>query len=377
MAVKLLPPATSISELDPGRLYKIQEHTKGEWASVKPGGDVARWTDSGYGDQWWAIIPDKDGKIKLLNQEYKEYMSVHTQNGNVLRWVELTEDSGKANEQIFLLEWVESEGKFYIHEFTNDELVISRDKGIDSEFHRWDSGAKAQEKGFTFHPIKKQDKPIAEAPQYEPALIPTPKNTPYAEPPGTETDRYLVGQIIIPAPYINDGKYRTDWSDVAAQIEQNPYYIWSRYQYWSNAEETGYLYQNEDPHNSWETTYTIKTGFSQTEADSITKSVGVTITNQATWSFGGSFSFEGIGAESNMSTSWQREVCNQLTVTSSSSTTTWQEEMQQFPVTVTAHSYEVGWCLVNHYTVTRMDGSLVKEWYEKDKTRFVVTVSQD
>jgi hypothetical protein len=336
--------------------YRIQECTKNEFVGVAPTGNILRWLRVNGDEQRWLILPVDNDKCKIMTKMNGEYMSVGS-NGNILRWAET---AGK--EQLFSFK-NGNNGYWNIQEGTKNEYVSV---GWDGNILRW-AWSGGNDQRFRLVPEQEQLPPTPRVGAYAPNTIPDiPRVTSLAVPPPERSPYYLIGEVILPATYVNDSYY----SDRIRQVENNPYYILCRERYWDRSSGRGWYHKHhggtEDVREN-----TIRTGITTTEAKSIEEMVGIKFTASSSINF--TMDLPG-GGKLSATSAISTEITKNLKVVQSVSTTRVEEEIQKVIVKLPASGREivrVGWSLVDRYTLKRKNGSVVDMWELVEKGTLV------
>ncbi|MFD4658219.1 hypothetical protein ACFWP2_21625 [Kitasatospora sp. NPDC058444] len=176
-----------------------------------------------------------------------------------------------------------------------------------------------------------------------------PRMTGYAPTPQSTSDEVLVGQVAVPFPLVTD----TMGGGVGWQVANSPYYVLKRYGYWDRQ----FYYEHTEASSD---TYTTKVTFGLTSSDTetVSKTTGWSVNSDTSVMF------------KHFSTSFSATYSEQLTVTSSSTTTESATVEQDVTRTFTAgtHASEAVWWRADHYVLERLDGSTVLEWHTRDSS---------
>jgi hypothetical protein len=159
---------------------------------------------------------------------------------------------------------------------------------------------------------------------------------------------YLIGESLIPSTFINDPGY----ADKIRQVEDNPYYIVVREQYWDRTSTRGF-YREYDGRAAITDEVKILTGVSQKTSESIEKTLGVKVTASGGLNFGKKGSLKaGV------------ELSYRLRLAYSTQTETMKEETHTTKVQVEAgrRFAKAYWTLVDCYSLKTVGGRVVDKW---------------
>lgn len=317
--------------------YEIEEGTRNERVAVGSDGNILRWARSGKADQQWLIVPIGPAKCKILTRQNGENMAVGS-NGNILRW---SAENSSAQEFEFVNP---NKGWWSIKEGTRGEFVAV---GSNGNVLRWSKTGGTDQK-FRLIPVSPQAKPKPAQGQFQPGEIEdVPRLTAFGHLPPEHSPYSLIGEAVIPAVYVGDPQY----SDRIAQVENNPYYLLRREQFWDRSPGRGF-YREHDGSTSITERVTIKIGVSETTATSIHKTLGIEV------SASGGFNFR--GAAINMGT----KISAELKVSQSSESKRMEERTHEEKVEFPQGRRFVQslWTMVDRYTLKRMDHSVLSVW---------------
>jgi Insecticidal Crystal Toxin, P42 len=167
--------------------------------------------------------------------------------------------------------------------------------------------------------------------------------------PVSKSASWVMGEVLIPFMYVKDGA-------VSNQLRANPYYVLCRERYWSQIdlnEYDGRLQRKEK--------VTVKTGITETQSRSLENELGIKISADASFSYGGM-----------ASASLKTEIENRLKVTETSGVTKSREEETIVEITVPNETVRiVTWVMVERFTLKRGDASLVGQPSEVTLKSFV------
>ncbi|OUR98135.1 hypothetical protein A9Q86_13830 [Flavobacteriales bacterium 33_180_T64] len=162
------------------------------------------------------------------------------------------------------------------------------------------------------------------------------------------SEHYLIGESFTPFYMVNDPD-----RDEENQIENTPYYVMRREQYWSLIDRV-----ISDGSTPGKETYTYEEGVSKTTNTSIQETVGITITA----SLGFSYSGASIGVEGTYSKQLQVQKdqggTESSTITKESSFDTEKGDARVYCI----------WQLLDVYTLENADGDEVKTWSDSTST---------
>jgi Insecticidal Crystal Toxin, P42 len=326
-------------------VYEIEEQTKQERAAVLGGGDIVRWGSNGKPDQQWVILPQTENRCLIMSVAYREYMSVGS-NGDIVRW------SRGGDEQLFnFVNYDSADDTWNIQESTRSEYVAV---GWDGDIIRWGWSGGSDQK---FKLLPQNPKPVpATQTGHSPGQVPdAPRVTALGVKPPEKSDRHLIGEVVVPAHFISDPAF----GDPVIKVMTNPYYILKREQYWDNGPERGYYW---DHGAGVERTYesTIRVGITQQSQATVERTLGfkTTLNGQI------SFKLPVRGGELGGMASISHEITQGLKVTIQNTDTLVEERVDKITVRIAAgqRQVQVGWSLVDHYSLRREDGTIVYEW---------------
>ena len=331
-------------------LYRIREGTKQEFVTVHSNGNVVRWKELGDSNQDWLVLPIGKNRYKFLicqpnKREANECMSVGS-NGNILRW----EPTGR-DEQIFSFS-DESDGWCSIREHTRNEYVSV---GSNGNILRWTWTGRPEQK-FKLEPKSSPKEPEPRKGDYEPRQIPDiPRLTDFRNPP-KRSDYYLISEMVYPAFFVNDDRYRSK----VVQVESNPFYLLRREQYWSNE-----YYHEYDGKVEVTKETKIKVGIKNVTSQSMEHTVGMKVAHNYEFGFNPELEVEGIAIKGqNMKQSFSSELTNQLKLSRTQESTELKEseEMVRVVFPKGKRYARALWILCDRFTLLDQNNSVVGQW---------------
>ena len=340
---------------DPTRccFYHLQEYTKNEHVAVLWSGDIVRWAKTSGPEQQWLIVPVDDQKCRIVTRQNGEYMAVGW-DGDIIRWAA----SGKPDQEFSFVNR-DSTGRWNIQEGTRNEFVTV---GWNGDVVRWAASGKPDQRFKLVPAPGEKPKPTVTPGQYTPGQIPdVPRVAAFGQPPPERSVPYAIGEVLVPGVAVGDPAF----SGKVAQVENSPYYVLRREQYWDRSGGRGYYYDIE---GAGATTFRdlVKVGFSETQQASIERTLQLQISDGGDFKFG--IKEPTTGAEVGATLSVKRQITDGLKVTESTSTTRMTEETREVTVTMPAGRHvRVWWALVDRYSLRRYDGSPVNQWEVVDK----------
>lgn len=326
--------------------YRIREHTRDEFVAVGSTGSIVRWRETRGNEQVWLPVPVKDGKVKFMVMQdghIGECMAVGS-DGNVVRW----SSTGKPAE-VFELVNPTADGWWEIKEGTKDERVAV---GSTGNILRWKrSGGKDQL--FKLEPWRPAKMPPLQKGESGPGEIgDTPRIVSFEGDLPEQSDVHLISETHLPATVVNDAEF----SDVTVKVQQTPYYILRREQFWDRSGARGFSrYHAGKTEDVFERTFRYL----------VTNTAG----RSSETVLGLEFSVKGGYARASktagsISLELSRRISRELKTTEHQEGTIEREQTylyrQTFPVGDPFRL--VAWTLVDRYTVLRTDRTPIAVW---------------
>jgi len=176
-----------------------------------------------------------------------------------------------------------------------------------------------------------------------------PRLTSITDVPVSKSESWVMGEVLIPFMYVKDGA-------VSNQLRANPYYVLCRERYWAQVDLNEY-----DGRLQRKETVKVKTGITETQSRSLENELGIKISADATFSYGGM-----------ASASLKTEIENRLKVTETSGVTKSREEETTIEITVPDETVRiVTWAMMERFSLKRGDQSLVGQPSEVTLKNFV------
>ncbi len=326
-------------------LFRIRENTKNEFVAIGSDGNILRWAASDGDEQLWLPIPAADGKVKFMTPmkgSAGEYMAVGT-DGNIRRW---KNTGGK--EQAFRLvnplpgDWWE------IQESTQSEYVAV---GTYGNILRWGrTGQKDQQ--FKFEPWRPTPKPDLETGGLAPGQIDDiPRLDSEGKDPPESSETYFIAETILPATVVNDG----DFSEILAQVQQSPYYILRREQFWDRTGDRGFLREHAGK---------TKEEYKKVIRYLVTNTAGRSSESTLGIEFGVKGGYARSSTLGTISVELSTKITNQLKTKEYEEQQIEKETTYEFKRTLKVGPpfKIVGWSLVDRYSIMRIDRKLVAQW---------------
>lgn len=317
--------------------YKIQEGTKDEYVAIGGDGNILRWKHTGGDEQQWLIVPVDAGKCKIQTRQNGEFLAVGG-HGNIVRWA----DTGGQEQEFSFVNY--AEGWWNIQESTKGEFVAV---GSNGNILRWGETNKSDQK-FKLVPVDPADKPKLQPGECEPGAIgDVTRMSGFGDMPPERRDAKLIAETLVPAVFVQGD---TAYSDRLKQVDQNPYYILRREQYWDRSGDRGAYYEH-DGYREFTKSVTVKFGFSQTNAKSIEDTLGVQVSASGEFTYGGA------------TAAIKTDINKELKVKTSQETKVESERIEKFEVAFPKERFVYAfWSMVDHYKLLNMKRELVREW---------------
>ena len=326
--------------------YRLKEQTKGEYVSIGSNGNVLRWRDTKGTEQVWLPVPVGENQVQFMTRQeghLGEYLAVGS-DGNILRWSE----SGK-DDQIFELVNPTRDGCWEIKEGTKGERVAV---GSNGNILRW-KPSRGKDQKFKLEPWKAAAKPRLQAGECGPGEIGDPPRILSFEGPLPErSEVHLIAETLLPATVVHDDEF----GDLIVQVEQTPYYILRREQFWDRSGERGFSRYHAGK---------TEEVFQRTLRYLVTNTSGRSSETAVRLEFGvnGGYSRKSGGGPS-ISLALSRKVSNELKTTEHQTEQIEKEQeyvyRQTFPVGDPFRL--VAWTLVDRYTLMRTSRTPVAVW---------------
>ncbi|XLP22167.1 RICIN domain-containing protein [Bacillus toyonensis] len=280
---------------------------------------------------------------KIMNENGGKVIDVaHESTGNGAN-IQQYDYNGGANQQ-----WVffQLDGGYYAITNRNSGKVVDVDhgstgNGANIQQYDYNGGANQQwsfqEVGPFELPTPIQTQSLPDVPQYTSADEGTLPD---------QTDPVITAYTLMPCITVNDN----NWSSIT-KITDSPYYMLTKTQYWKKIDSHTFA-----PNTKY--TSTTEYGMTQTDQESMTETISISVTADAGFSFG------------KMSNSISTTVTNELQV-SKSTTTELMTDLTTTEEISNPYKYEIKWtkyALVTQYDLKRTDGtSVTSSWTVIDK----------
>jgi len=235
--------------------YKIRvkrNHSK-DFVARGSGGNILAWGENDEDQQKWLIIPTSNDRCQLISKYNSDNMAVGS-NGNILCWGH-KDDS---DQQFLFTQAPNQPDWFNIREFTKGERVAV---GSNGNILRW---GKKNNSSQIFKPEEIESVAKPTPPQItitDLASIPNPPDPIERNFPPETSEKYTIGQVVMPSYAVNDPRYGNNGygNGLIDQVLSTPYYLLKRDRYWTRTTKVG-VCQVED--NSTSTDYKIKEEYS-------------------------------------------------------------------------------------------------------------------
>ncbi len=321
--------------------FYIREKTKNEYVSINSHGNILRWGYTGNEYQQWLLVPaGAPGEVRIITRQNGENMAVGS-DGNILRW-ESFADGG----QIFKIVNADAEGWFNLQEPTQNEYAdVAWDHG---NIARWSWNGKDNQR-FRLEPVDMVPKGAPTKPTHQPFHVPEPpKLRSLVDIPQTPTQRYLVGEDVLPAVLVNDDRF----SSKLEQMKACPYYYLKREQYWDSSPNRGGLFTFSG-REGFSRTIFVAQGMSRTHVKHFEKTFGVSV------EIGVSAGYGPVSAELKTQFSYEEKQSE----TTTTRTTEYRSEETKLEYQVQNEEFKVvTWSLVDAYTLCDGSRQSVRTW---------------
>lgn len=333
--------------------YRIVEGTKDEVLGVARAVPpyVVRWADDRVPDQRWILVPVDDDIghfCRIVNAENGEYMALGD-DGYLVRWERKEEKT-----QLFRFA-NHKDGWWNILCGDKDYLTIHLAAVGPATLNlqpllRKDDDLKYQR--FKLNPVDKKAKPQLIPGNYEPGQIPEiPRLQDFEHHPPMQSASYLIAETCIPAVLVHDPGY----PDIVVRVQQSPYYILRREQYWDRTRCTAQdpcLYEH-DGHTTKHYKTVITYGYSEQHSRTMEDKLGLKMSADAT-----------IVLTPRVKTTIGLTLTKELRLQESAASEYHSSVEYTAELDIPAEHFLVcNWVLVNAYTLYRMDrGAPVDSW---------------